>query len=950
MKREDFWKTLLSPEEPSLVHEIAQTHYDAILEIDLIAGTFQYVFLLENKYAGAAATHKSDDLISFVADHLVHPEDADDYRAMLESATMRDRMKAETGILCHDFRVKGIEGNWIRTRQMLIGGSELGLSDDVVRCYVYDLDWDQKSRATSAREDVTGLLDGNAYFRIIQDGLEDIPEGWCLMYIKIDHHKLFTDWYGLEAGQHLLVHVADILKKEASDTNGTPGYLGEEDFVLTCPYDEERIESLRISIKKEVSSLCKLEGFEPIIGIAMIDGSCHDVREYFNHAALTAEEIKTDISALVKVYDLEQHKQKSFEYRILYDFRNAIELGEITFWLQPQCDLSNRKIVGAEALARWIKADGTMIPPGMFVPVLERHRQIPLLDAYIWESVCKWIRAWKGQGRASVPISVNISQIDVFMMDVPTYFGNLIQKYDLDVRDIKVEITESAYVEDSDTVKSVVQRLREMGFKVMMDDFGSGYSSLNMLSSMNMDVIKLDSQFIQGENEDVKSVSIIESIVNLTRNLSTPIVVEGVETQGQAHFLSDLGCRYAQGFFFYRPMPTDQFETLISQSGKVDESGIVPKNNQQIHLRELHDANIFSDAMLNNLIGPIAMYCWHGDDIDIYRYNEQFFRIVGIDIKDFNDRVRSIQNYILKNDRELMYNLLRTAEEHPVLGAKGVVRTFRPNGVLVSLSLQIYFINEDDEGKKFYASARDVSELQLINTDLPGGYFRCLLEEDDFEFIFVSQNFLEMTGYSESELHSEFDYKYGRMIHPSDITRVRKESKARNLDIKQDMHPYRIRRKRGDYIYVDDQSRITDQFGAPCWQNVVVDVTKLMHNHSQMRVLSSFSDETVLFMSREVDGLTYEVVIHGLENEVELSTGQLEQALNSGAFYTWIEGYSGSAQHQERTLAFITSALDRPREMSVNLPNGKHVRLTIEAKRVCDDSNIEYIVKLQLAS
>lgn len=949
MTREEFWKNLMGPEEPSLAREIDQTHYDAIIETDLDTGVFRYVFRLENKYADAAFTRSFEGLFDFAAEHLVHSEDAAAYRAMLEPSTMRARLAAGSGMQCGDFRLRGIEGGWVRTRHILIAGGELGLSEDVARCYVYDLDWDQKSRAAAAREEVTGLLDGNEYFRAAQPELEDMPPGWCLMHIKIDHHKLFTDWYGLKAGQSLLARVSELLKREAAETNGLPGYLGEEDFVLTGPYDTERIERLRLEIQAVISSISEMDGFRPLIGIALFDGSCHDIREYFNHAALTAEELMADAIASVRVYDAEQHKKNSLEYRILYDFRDAMRRGEITFWLQPQCELPNRKIIGAEALARWIKPGGEMIPPGVFVPILERHGKITQLDTCIWEAVGQWLHDWKARGKPTVPISVNVSQVDLYAMDVPAFFADLIRRQELEVRDIKIEITESAYAEDADTVRAVVRRLRETGFLVMMDDFGSGYSSLNMLSSLNMDVIKLDAHFISREGSDFKNVSILESVINMSRSLSTPVIVEGVETRDQMQYLSDLGCRYVQGFYFYRPMPVERFCELLSDAGQIDARGIVPKTNQQIRVRELYDANLFSDVMLNNLIGPIVMYCWHGEDIDIFRYNEQFYRLVGIEIQDFNERVLRIQQYIHPEDRESMYALLRTAQKHPVLGARGVIRTFRPNGILTALSLQIYFMNEDKDGKKFYASATDVSELQFINTDLPGGYFRCLLEDSDFEFIYVSQNFLDMTGYTEAELRYEFDNKFGRMIHPADIRRVRKESTERAQGRRKEIRSYRIRRKRGDYIYVSDQSHITDRFGAPCWQNVIIDVTRLMHNHNQMRVLSDLSDETVLFLCRDVDGLVFEVGINGLGNVLGLDVWQLERALNGGGFFSSVEGPGGSDPRRERLRQFIESTVDAPKVVPAELPNGKTVMLSVDSRSVSDDSRIEYIVKLLLA-
>ena len=255
-----------------------------------------------------------------------------------------------------------------------------------------------------------------------------------------------------------------------------------------------------------------------------------------------------------------------------------------------------------------------MIPPARFVPILEKYGMVTNLDKYIWEGVCAWLRKWIDAGNTPVPISVNVSQIDIFSIDVPEYFNGLLEKYRLPARLIKIEITESAYVEDTAVVRETVRRLRNLGFLVLMDDFGSGYSSLNMLRSLNVDVIKLDAQFLHiSENESRKGISILESIINMAKTMTIPVIVEGVETPEQINFLADLGCRYMQGYYFYRPMPVEEFENLIRDPKNVDLNGFEFKANEQFHTREFLDENVFNDAMLNNILGPVAIYRRKGD-------------------------------------------------------------------------------------------------------------------------------------------------------------------------------------------------------------------------------------------------------------------------------------------------------------------------------------------------
>lgn len=328
-------------------------------------------------------------------------------------------------------------------------------------------------------EGVAGLLDGFAYIRHAQERFAEMTPNWCIINIEISHHKLFTDWYGVETGQALLAKAAKHICRTAEEAGGLPGYMGEASFCIAMPYDMDRIEALYEDIQNEIRSVGDgIEGFLPVFGIAMLDGTSDDVRTYFNNAGLTIEEIKDDMHTRIRVYDTKLHQKNSREYRTLYSFRSALENGEICFFLQPQCSMPEKKIVGAEALARWRKPDGTFEQPGHFIPLLEKYGLITEMDMYVWESVCRWLRSWIDGGHTPLPISVNVSQIDLFSVDVPALFESLIRKYDLPAKYVKIEITESAYAEDTNTVRDIVSRLRAMGFMVLMDDFGSGYSSL----------------------------------------------------------------------------------------------------------------------------------------------------------------------------------------------------------------------------------------------------------------------------------------------------------------------------------------------------------------------------------------------------------------------------------------------------------------------------------------
>ena len=937
----------------SLADELSRSNYDELLQIDVPGDDYHYVHHVNDKYCGIVSEGGFSRLMLFAADNFVHPGDREAYRAFVDLKTLPERLRKSSapGAVVGFFRLMGTDGSWIPTRQLLVDGPLLGEREGIVSCYVYDnRPRTERDRAGNTQESLrydenTGLVQGSDFLHYTQTHLDRF-EGWCILDLVIEQYKLFTDWFGLESGRYLLNRVGSVLRRVSGELGGFPGYFGHEEFVALLPYDKTVIDALYEEIQSLIGSVSHIEGFAPNIGIAMLDGSTGQISNYYNRAALTVEEMERDRRGHIRIYDAALHRKIAEEYALLRDFQSALEHGGIRFWLQPQCRASNRKIEGAESLARWRKRDGSWVSPAVFVPLLEKYGLVTQLDEYIWESVCSWMRSWLDAGGTLVPISVNVSPVDIFTVDVPDFFTRLVEKYQLDPNYIKVEITESAYVENAASVREAVVRLRERGFKVLMDDFGSGYSSLNMLRSLNVDLIKLDAQFLRIDKEDhQKGVSILESIVNMTKNLSTPIIVEGVETREQLKFLTDLGCSYVQGFYFYRPMPPESFELLLSDKNNIDESGFVFKGTSQIHAREFLDETLYSDAMLNNILGPVAFYNYKDGNVDIVRYNEQFYQMVGLEPGEIDSRILHIQDYLYPADREPFFRMLEEAERHQAVGAKGLIRTYKPNGVLVWLSLDIYFINEDAAGKRFYASAENVTELQYLNTDLPGGFYRCS-QTNELEFLFVSQTFQEMTGYTAEEIRDQFDNRLINMIHPDDRELVLGWTREQKEQGGGPLQPYRLRRKSGGYLYVAEQCRLTDLYGDVCWQAVAIDVTEVMQLRNQMRVLEKYSKDSILFLRRGADGLRFELAVHGLGARLGLDAKAFEEALNSGSICKWVEGCR-ALPHQEYIRLFLDTVVGSDRQITLKLPDGGRCRLLVHADRVDDEKgDLEYIMIL----
>lgn len=248
----------------------------------------------------------------------------------------------------------------------------------------------------------------------------------------------------------------------------------------------------------------------------------------------------------------------------LDDINQAFDNNEFCFYLQPKCNAETGAIVGAEALVRWNHPEYGLVSPGEFIPLLERESMVTRFDLFIWRSVCEMLSRWDGEGRNLVPVSVNVSMTDIESIDVARVLGDLLDRFSIDARLLQVEITESAIAHNMDVVEETIRDLHARGIAVLMDDFGSAYSSLNMLKDINVDAIKLDMKFVDlNADNAAKGLKIIESVIDMAYQLRLSIIAEGAQTSEQVSKLRELGCMYIQGYYFYRPLTVEKMEDLL---------------------------------------------------------------------------------------------------------------------------------------------------------------------------------------------------------------------------------------------------------------------------------------------------------------------------------------------------------------------------------------------------
>ena len=554
------------------------------------------------------------------------------------------------------------------------------------------------------------------YNHSFMDGLrkrlpEILPNTYCIVAIDIEHFRLFNKLYGRSSGDEVIRYVCTCLKQSALEYDGIDAYLGGDNFVAFLPDDDEVLNNIRQKIIKKFSKWNNTSAFFPLFGVYTIEDTSVLPELMYDHAMLALSHAEEDYKWHICRYTMEMESCLEEEVYLLAAIEEGLQKEEFTFFAQPQCNIATGQIVGAEALVRWQKPDGEVLLPGGFIPVLEKNKMIDRLDRYVWEKVCQWLRGWIDQGYSPVPISINVSRIDIFEMDVPKYIFSLLEKYQIPEYLIKIEITESAYTENNNRISHAVNTLRNRGLVVMMDDFGCGYSSLNMLKNIPVDVLKLDMRFLQfKEEERQKSANILEAIVNMAGLLHLPIVVEGVENESQEKFVQKLGCRYIQGFYYYKPLPIKKFEELLRDKRQIDTQGLVYKQVEPMHIREFIDTNFVSDSMLNNVLGPVVFFEVFGGDIKVTRVNEQYFRMIGE--QHFEEDIqREFLKRIPEEERCVFHRMIEKAFENPVLGADGMIHLLREGEQKMSVYAKVFYLREREGYRQYYCSLMDISKV-----------------------------------------------------------------------------------------------------------------------------------------------------------------------------------------------------------------------------------------------
>ena len=440
----------------------------------------------------------------------------------------------------------------------------------VLRQKAYFEEQKERMRLMEDIDPLTGVLSHNGFRKKVEELLANNPDTpYTISYSNIKGFKFINDSFGWKAGDELLKFWTERSLEVLTEKEAIGRYDGDHFVVLRCIGGNEQIIQDEKYVLTPVRNYFKDRGKNYLVRLCTgmyvlmpTDYQDINVDKMLDYARIAEKKVRATKRDGFEFYNPKQWDKGKRTSDIISKLPSAIESGEIQVWYQPQVNYKTGKIIGAEALCRWFSQNDGFISPGEFIPVLEEAGLIYDLDCHVWDTVCKDLKRWNEQGR-NLCVSVNLSRLDIVKdPNVADHFNTLVEFYDLSPRQLRIEITESAYVENADTIIKTTTKLREAGFEVEMDDFGSGYSSLNMLKEVVLDRIKLDLRFITGSGDQKMGRTILSYMVQMIHAIGTSLIAEGVETLEQADFLGSLGVEEMQGYYFYKPMPVDKFEEL----------------------------------------------------------------------------------------------------------------------------------------------------------------------------------------------------------------------------------------------------------------------------------------------------------------------------------------------------------------------------------------------------
>jgi diguanylate cyclase (GGDEF)-like protein len=476
------------------------------------------------------------------------------------------------------------------------------------------------------KDRLTGLYNRSSFLAKATDMISSKPTGYYVMAsFDIDSFKAINDQFGTEYGDRILKNTADSFMSAFHQMDGICCRMMADQFAALYPYHFIDSQLLKAAAQNAVTMDKGMPSISYSIGRYIIDDLSLPASAMYDRACLAKSTIKKRYDEHIAVFNESMRDQLLEEQKIVSEMKEALYSNQFETWFQPQYSHVDGSLIGAEALVRWRHPEKGLISPGIFIPIFEKNGFVYEVDKYVWNQVCSYLRKWIDEGRNPLPVSVNISRYDIFRDDFVSVLTGLIHQYSLPINLLRIEITESAFALNSDRVVEITKELVSKGFTLEIDDFGSGYSSLNTLKDVPAQIIKLDMKFFAASDDYQRSGLIVESMVRMAKWLNMAVIAEGVETVKQADFLKSIGCFYIHGYLYAKPMPVNEYENL-ARSSKKQSSMIVLETVENLNNNSFWDPSSLDTLMFSSYLGSACILEYFNHRIELLRANDKFVK------------------------------------------------------------------------------------------------------------------------------------------------------------------------------------------------------------------------------------------------------------------------------------------------------------------------------------
>ena len=417
------------------------------------------------------------------------------------------------------------------------------------------------------KDKLTGLYTIDYFFEYLKQIMPlDMGSDRDAIVIDIEHFRLINEIYGRGVGDQILSQIGNYLQQTLATLNAIACRAGADVFYVYCIHQED-YGDLQEALQNMLAKVAKVNNIRIRIGVWQYVERNLDPESWFDRAKNACDRIGGNFTNSIAFYNSGLHSKHLREERLIRDIYDAIEHKDLKVYYQPKYAIQGDKphLRSAEALIRWIHPSLGFINPGDFIPLFESNGLIQMVDNYVWNEAAAQIRRWKDEFDFTVPVSVNVSRIDIYDPNLENKFCNILEQNKLTPNEYMIEITESAYSDNAQGLIDVLSSMRSKGFRIEMDDFGTGYSSLGMLTELPIDILKIDMSFVRNMEKHEKNKRMVELIIDIAKFLKVPCVAEGVETESQLQTLKRMGCDVIQGYYFSKPVPPEEFVKFIEK-------------------------------------------------------------------------------------------------------------------------------------------------------------------------------------------------------------------------------------------------------------------------------------------------------------------------------------------------------------------------------------------------